>query len=93
MFIIAQEPQYSFTNNTFTKTTPISAHKPEQKLQYDYQNKEEHDRARLVEALRYTTGIFHSHNPSGRTLSLESSNPRTDVSTKNIFWEVNPAGA
>jgi len=32
MFSIVQEPQYSFTNEKLTKTTPKSVHKPEQKL-------------------------------------------------------------
>jgi len=35
MFSIVREPQYSFTNEKLTKTTPISVHKPEQKLQIE----------------------------------------------------------
>jgi len=40
-----------------------------------------------------STGIFHWHNPSGRTLTLESTQPITEMSTKNIFWRVKAAGA
>ena len=31
-------------------------------------------------------GIFHWHNSSGRTLALESTQPPTEMSTKNICW-------
>ena len=31
-------------------------------------------------------GIFHWHNPSGRTMALESTQPLTEKSTRNIFW-------
>jgi len=30
------------------------------------------------------TGIFHGHNPSGRTMALESTQPSSDMSTRNI---------
>jgi len=60
---------------------------------YVYQNNEEHAVARLVEALRYTTAIFHWHNPSGVTLCMESTQPPTEMRTKNISWGVNPVGA
>ena len=58
--------------------------------------------ALLVEALRYkaegsipdgVTWIFHWHNPSGRTMVLVSTQPVTEISTKNIFWGVKAAGA
>jgi hypothetical protein len=38
-------------------------------------------------------GIFHSHNPSGRTMALELSQPLTEMSTWNICWGVKAAGA
>jgi hypothetical protein len=30
-------------------------------------------------------GIFHWHNPSGRTMALGSTQPLTEMSTRNIF--------
>jgi hypothetical protein len=38
-------------------------------------------------------GIFHWHNPFGRTVALESTQPLTETSTRNISWGVNVAGA
>ena len=38
-------------------------------------------------------GIFHWHNPSGRTMAVGSTQPLTEMSTRNIFWEVKAAGA
>jgi hypothetical protein len=35
------------------------------------------------------TGIFHWHNPSGRTMALGLSQPLTEMSTRNISWGVN----
>jgi hypothetical protein len=32
------------------------------------------------------TGIFHWHNPSGRTMTLGSTQPLTEMSTRNNFW-------
>ena len=32
------------------------------------------------------TGIFHWHNPSGRTKALGSTRPLTEMSTRNISW-------
>jgi len=32
------------------------------------------------------TGIFHSRNPSGRTMALGSTQPLTEMSTRNISW-------
>jgi hypothetical protein len=57
----------------------------------------EHAVAQLVEALCYqpkghgtnpvcVTGIFHWHNPSGRTMALRSTQPLTEMSTRNISW-------
>ena len=37
--------------------------------------------------------IFHSHNPSGRTMVLRSTQPLTEMSTRNIFWGLKAAGA
>jgi len=59
--------------------------------------------AQLVEALRYkpgiagsipdsVTGIFHSHNPFGRTMALSLSQPLTEMSTRKISWGVKAAG-
>ena len=31
-------------------------------------------------------GIFHRHNPSGRTMALGLTQPLTEMSTRNIFW-------
>jgi hypothetical protein len=38
------------------------------------------------------TGIFHLHNPSRRTMALRSTQPRTEMSTRNISWGVKAAG-
>jgi len=38
-------------------------------------------------------GIFHWHNPSGRTMALELTQPLTVMSTRNISWGVKAAGA
>ena len=31
-------------------------------------------------------GIFHRHNPSGLTIALGSTQPLTEMSTRNISW-------
>ena len=31
-------------------------------------------------------GIFHSYNPSGRTMDLGLTHPLTEMSTRNISW-------
>ena len=31
-------------------------------------------------------GIFHWHNPSSRTMTLRSTQPLTEISTRIIFW-------
>jgi hypothetical protein len=60
--------------------------------------------AQLVEAVRYkpeatglipdsVTEIFQLHNPSGRTMALGSTQPLTEMSTRNIFWGVKATGA
>jgi hypothetical protein len=38
-------------------------------------------------------GIFHWHNPYGRTMALGLTQPLTEMSTKNISWVVKAAGA
>jgi len=38
-------------------------------------------------------GSFHLHNPSGRTMALGSTQPLTEMSTRNISWAVKAAGA
>ena len=32
------------------------------------------------------TGIFHWHYPSGRTMALRSTQPLTEMSTRNVSW-------
>ena len=32
------------------------------------------------------TGIFHSHNPSGRTMTMGLTQPLTEIITRNIYW-------
>jgi hypothetical protein len=54
--------------------------------------------AQLVEALRYKPAgrgldFFHWHNPVGRTMALGSTQPLTEMSTRNISWWVNVVGA
>jgi hypothetical protein len=39
------------------------------------------------------TGIFHWHNPFGRIMALGSTQPLTEMSTRNISWGVKAAGA
>jgi hypothetical protein len=31
-------------------------------------------------------GVFHRHNPSGRTMALRLTQPLTEMSTRNISW-------
>jgi hypothetical protein len=38
-------------------------------------------------------GIFHSHNPFGRTMALGLTQPLTEMSTRNIYWGVKAVGA
>jgi hypothetical protein len=38
-------------------------------------------------------GIFYWRNPTGRTMILGSTRPLTEMSTRNISWEVKAAGA
>ena len=38
-------------------------------------------------------GIFHWHNPSGRSTALGSTYPLTEMSTRNISWRVKAVGA
>jgi hypothetical protein len=37
--------------------------------------------------------IFQRHNPSGRIMAMESTQPLTEMSTRNISWGVKAAGA
>jgi hypothetical protein len=37
--------------------------------------------------------IFHWRNPSGRTMALGSTQPLTEMSTRDISWGVKAAGA
>jgi hypothetical protein len=57
-----------------------------------------HEVTQSVEALNYklggrgfdsqwVIGIFHLHNPSGLTMVLESTQPLTEMSTRNISWD------
>jgi hypothetical protein len=38
-------------------------------------------------------GIFHWHNPSGRSVALEWTQPLTETSTRNISWGAKVADA
>jgi hypothetical protein len=38
-------------------------------------------------------GIFHWHNPFSCTMALGSTQPLTEMSTRNISWGVNAASA
>ena len=37
-------------------------------------------------------GILHRYNPSGRNMALGSTQPLTEMSTRNIYWGVKAAG-
>ena len=37
-------------------------------------------------------GIFHWHNPSGRTMAMGSTQPLKEKSNRNISWKVKAAG-
>ena len=63
-----------------------------------------HAMTQLVKALRHKSevagsipdavnGIFHWHNPSGRTIALGLTQPLTGMSTRNISWGVKAVGA
>jgi hypothetical protein len=61
-----------------------------------------HEVAHLVEALRNQPQgstadgaivIFHSHNPSSRTMALGSTQPPKEMSTSDISWGVKAVGA
>ena len=54
--------------------------------------------AQVVEALRYKPegrgfDFRCCHNPSGRTMALDSTQRLTENSTRNISWEVKAADA
>jgi hypothetical protein len=38
-------------------------------------------------------GIFHGNNPFGHTMTLGSTQPLTEMSTRGISWGVNSASA
>jgi len=38
-------------------------------------------------------GIFHWHKPSGRSMALGSTQPLTEMSTRNISWRIKAASA
>ena len=63
-----------------------------------------HRRGTVVKVLRYKSkvagsipdsviGILHSHYPSDRNMTLGSTQPLTEMSTKENFLGVNAAGA
>ena len=53
-----------------------------------------HEVAQLVEALRYKPeGSGFDWHPSGGTVVLESTQPLTEKSTRNISWGIKAAGA
>ena len=37
--------------------------------------------------------IFHRHNPSGHTMTLGSTQPLTEMSTRNISWGIKAVSA
>jgi hypothetical protein len=37
-------------------------------------------------SFQMVTGIFHRHNPAGCTMALGSTQPLTEMSTRNISW-------
>ena len=37
-------------------------------------------------------GIFHCLNPSGRTIAVESTQPLTEMSIRDLVWGVKAAG-
>jgi hypothetical protein len=37
-------------------------------------------------------GFFYWHNPFGRTMALGSTQPLTEMSTRNLSWGVKAAG-
>jgi hypothetical protein len=39
------------------------------------------------------SGFFHWHNPVGPTVALGSTQPLTEMNTRNISWGVKAAGA
>jgi len=39
------------------------------------------------------TGIFHCHNPFCRTVAQGWTQPLTEMSTRNISWDVKATGA
>ena len=41
----------------------------------------------------HVTAIFHWYNISGRTMALDSTQPLTEMSTRNMAWGVQTAGA
>ena len=57
-------------------------------------HQEQHAVTQLVEALRYkprsipdcVIGIFYWHNPSGCTMTLGSTQPLTEMSSRNVSW-------
>ena len=55
----------------------------------------EHVMAQLIEALRYKPEGrgFDSRWCNGRTMPPGSTQPLTEISTRNISWEVKAAGA
>jgi hypothetical protein len=51
-------------------------------------------RARKVAgSIHDDVGIFHWHNPSGLNMALGSTQPLTEIITRDISWEVKAAGA
>ena len=37
--------------------------------------------------------IFHWRNPSGRTMALGSTQPLTEMGTRNIYWRIKATGS
>jgi hypothetical protein len=47
----------------------------------------------LIQIPEGVTVILHLHNPSDRTMAVGLAQPLTEMSTRNISWGVNAAGA
>ena len=48
---------------------------------------------KIVGLIPGVTGIFLWHNPSGLTMAPGSTQPLTEMSTRNIYWGVKAASA
>jgi len=47
----------------------------------------------VISTIIFFQTILHLHNPSDRTMALGSTQPLTEMSSRNFFWWVKAAGA